>query len=158
MNSGQMGQRPGRTMSVQMTTFERRSFASTGVVPSLRQEGTIQLGSRSLVRLALRAGLGSRMSCRLKLRPLRRSGPTFHSVSNRAAKCRALNRSLSVVSLEIQPLVETGDLFLVAVKHEGFLPASQRAAFPNDAFAGLRPSRVIDVRVHVGVKAIFVGR
>jgi hypothetical protein len=28
MNSGQIGQRPGRTIRVQTTTFERRSFAS----------------------------------------------------------------------------------------------------------------------------------
>src|SRR5688572_1200125 len=59
----------------------------------------------------------------------------------------------SEVPAEVHSRVERGDLVSVAVEHQR-LTLEELA---DAAFASLAPSRVIDLRVHVGVEAVLVG-
>ena len=49
------------------------------------------------------------------------------------------------------------DLFFVAVEHHSRLFAGEKSG-SNDPFALLAPARMIDVRVHIREKSIFVRR
>src|SRR5437016_12115479 len=49
------------------------------------------------------------------------------------------------------------DLFFVSVEHQCRLLARKEAG-PDDSLASLAPAGMIDVRVHIGVEAVFVRR
>ncbi len=52
------------------------------------------------------------------------------------------------------PAYKCADLFLVAVEHQRRAPAR----FADALLGGLAPARMIHVRIHVGVKAVFIRR
>src|SRR5579883_1061338 len=60
------------------------------------------------------------------------------------------------ILFEIHACVEACDLISVAVKHQ-CRPLARENGVSDAAFFGLCPARMIDVRVHVGIKAVFVG-
>src|SRR6186997_816833 len=61
--------------------------------------------------------------------------------------------SRSVIRSQVHAGVQAGDLVAVAVEHQR-LPL---AKFAQPALGLLRPTRVIDVRIHVGVEPILAG-
>src|SRR5688500_2912098 len=123
---GHAGQKPGTTMRVQMTSFRRRRLASQDIVTGF----WIPLRPDAVHPLTLAATVGDWAS-----------GSSI---------------PFSIESCQIHPLVKSSDLFFIAIEHERFLPPAQRAAFADYTFTGLRPARVIHLRVHVGVEPIFI--
>src|SRR5216117_3586215 len=66
------------------------------------------------------------------------------------------NSTLKILS-QIHAGVQMRDLFFVAVEHQCRLLARKEAR-PDDSLASLAPAGMIDVRVHIGVEAVFVRR
>src|ERR1044072_8856066 len=58
----------------------------------------------------------------------------------------------SVVFLQIHAFVQARDLLAVAIEHQGLAPEE----FADAPLAGLTPTRVVDFRVDVRVKAVLL--
>src|SRR4051794_17950356 len=63
----------------------------------------------------------------------------------------------SVVLLQVHARVQLPNLGLVAVEHQGLALLGEKAILADAPLGRLAPTRVIDFRVHVGIKAVFVG-
>ena len=59
-----------------------------------------------------------------------------------------------VILLQIHSTVKIRDLFTVAVEHQGLAPEE----FTDAPLRRLAPARVIDFRIHIGVKTVFLRR
>src|SRR5690348_12859918 len=62
----------------------------------------------------------------------------------------ACNPRLEIL-FQIHPAIQAGDLIAIAIEHEGWTLGE----FPQPALSGLAPARMIHIRIHVGIKAVF---
>src|SRR5690606_26256908 len=62
----------------------------------------------------------------------------------------------SVITLQVHACIKRTD-FLIPVEHEGLTLPGEQAVFPYAPLAGLRPTRMADIRIYIGVEAIFTG-
>src|SRR5260370_42667095 len=89
--------------------------------------------------------------------PMPLSTVSANSFRPRIFTSEFIRRFRSKILAQIHACVEMRDLFLVAVEHECRLLTGEKAG-ADHAFACLTPTRMIHVRVHVGVKSVLIRR
>src|SRR5450830_1884228 len=61
------------------------------------------------------------------------------------------------IALQIHAAIQPGDI-VVAIEHQRLALAREEAVLTDAPLGGLRPARVVDIRIDVGIKTVFLRR